>query len=398
MGPSEAGRFSKTSLDRGRGGQLAVRRMLHLRVVSGTGGGPEKTILNSPRYIKKEGYEASVVYLCPPQPGIKETLKARADQLDCPLTVIEDHGLRDFSIIGKLLKICREKKIGLLQTHDYKSNAVGLILRRFYRLHLVSMLHGWTDMTGRMPLYKKIDQWCLPWYEKLICVSEDLVADCRQLRIPEHKIHLVHNAIEVDQFARRIEIKEAKRQMGAPVDSLLIGMVCRLSPEKGILEAIAMLDRLRASGQAIQLWIAGDGGYREAIEKEIGKRGLEHAVKLLGQLPDTRIFYQAMDLFLLNSTREGLPNVVLEAMALEVPVVATNIAGVPSLIRHGQTGFLIEPGDDKSLDLNIETCLYGRATRELIQNARRLIGECFSFEHRIRKVADIYDSLRWTNE
>lgn len=369
--------------------------MLHLRVVSGTGGGPEKTILNSPRYIKKEGYEASVVYLCPPQPEIQETLRARADQLDCPLTVIEDHGVRDFSIIGKLLKICREKNIGLLQTHDYKSNAVGLILRRFYRLHLVSMLHGWTDMTGRMPIYKRIDQWCLPWYEKLICVSEDLVADCRQLRIPEQKIHLVHNAIEVDRFARRIEIKEAKLQVGAPLDTPLIGMVCRLSPEKGILEAIAMVDRLRASGHAIQLWIAGDGGYRETIEREISTRGLQDSVKLLGQLADTRTFYQAMDLFLLNSTREGLPNVVLEAMALEVPVVATNIAGVPSLIQHGQTGFLIEPGDSTSLDFYVKDCLYGNAACNLVRNARMLIEERFSFEHRIGKVAGIYDSLRW---
>lgn len=395
MAQSEAGRFLEISLDRVRGGEIAVRRMLHLRVVSGTGGGPEKTILNSPRYIKKEGYEASVAYLCPPERGIQEVLKDRADQLDCPLTLIEDHGVRDFSIIGKLLKLCRDRNIGLLQTHDYKSNAVGLLLRRFHRLHLVSMLHGWTDMTGRMPLYKKIDQWCLPWYEKLICVSEDLVSDCRRLRIPEHKIYLVHNAIEVDRYARKIKIKEAKRQMGAPMDSLLIGMVCRLSPEKGILEAISMLGRLRDSGLAIELWIAGDGGYRETIQKEISDRGLDHAVKLLGQLADTRTFYQAMDLFLLNSTREGLPNVVLEAMALEVPVVATNIAGVPSLIKHRQTGFLIEPGDAKSLDLNVKACLDGDTTGNVVRNARTLIEERFSFEHRIRKVADIYNSLRW---
>lgn len=371
-----------------------MRKMMHLRVVAGTGGGPEKTILNSPRFIKHHGYDAHVVYLCPPDPVIQESLKSRAASLDCPLTLIEDRGIRDFSVFGKLFKFCRENRIVLFQAHDYKSNAIGILLRRLHRMHLATMLHGWTDMSGRMPLYKRIDQRCLPWYEKLICVSEDLVEECRRLKIPDRKIELVHNAIDLTTYTRWLDRDQAKKDIGLdPNLGPLVGMVCRLSPEKGILEAIAMVDRFRSLGKTIQLWIAGDGAFRPDVEKEISRLNLSANIRLLGQLADARVFYQAMDVFLLNSIREGLPNVVLEAMALEIPVVATRVAGVPSLIRAGLTGWLIEPGDARMLDGAIDEALEAKLALTRVVEARKLIQERFSFDRRIERVAGIYDAL-----
>jgi glycosyltransferase involved in cell wall biosynthesis len=373
-----------------------MRNMMHLRVVAGTGGGPEKTILNSPRFIKQHGYDAHVVYLCPSDPVIQQSLRSRAEKLDCPLTLIEDRGIRDFSVIGKLWKFCREQKIELLQAHDYKSNALGLVLRRLHRMHLVTMLHGWTDMSGRMPLYKRVDQWCLPWYEKLICVSEDLVEECSRLRVSDRKIELVHNAIDLIAYTRWIGKDQAQRDLGVDAQGgPLVGMVCRLSPEKGILEAIAMVDRFRSMGKPVQLWIAGDGPFRLEIEKEISRLGLGTNVRLLGQLADARIFYQAMDVFLLNSIREGLPNVVLEAMALEVPVVATRVAGVPTLVKLGQTGGLIETLETRMLDSAIAECLEGSHTDPQVRSARELIENQFSFDRRMQRIAGIYDSLVW---
>jgi glycosyltransferase involved in cell wall biosynthesis len=370
--------------------------MMHLRVVAGTGGGPEKTILNSPRFIDKLGYDAQVVYLCPSDPVIQESLRSRAAKLDCPLTLIEDRGIRDLSVVGKLLKFCREHNIELFQAHDYKSNALGLVLRRLHRMHLVTMLHGWTDMSGRMPVYKRVDQWCLPWYEKLICVSEDLVEECRRLNTPERKIELVHNAIDLATYTRWIDKDPAKREIGIdPNLGPLIGMVCRLSPEKGILEAIAMVDRFRTMGKPVQLWIAGDGPFRAEIEQEISRLGLSANVRLLGQLADARVFYQAMDVFLLNSIREGLPNVVLEAMALDVPVVATRVAGVPTLVKPGQTGWLIEPGEMGMLDSALAECLEGSHTVPRVYGAKELIQNQFSFDRRMKRIAGIYDSLAW---
>lgn len=369
-------------------------RVLHLRVVAGTGGGPEKTILNSPRFIRRYGYDARIVYLCPPNAEVAKVLRARAQVADCDLEVLPDRGPLDVRLIFQVARLCRKHRIDILQTHDYKSNFIGLAVRRLYQCHLCTMLHGWTDMSGRMPLYKRVDQWCLPKYEKMICVSEDLVDECRKLKIAESKVHLVHNAIDVQQFQRTLPKLEAKQQLGARPGNFLIGSVGRLSPEKCYSELIDVVTSLQDQGYSIDLWIAGDGPQREELEDKIRALQRGESLRLLGQIPDTREFYQAMDLFVLNSIREGLPNVVLEAMALETSVLATNIAGIPSLIKPGETGQLIEPSSPKLLKEAILAAINNPERQaRFVVNARKLIVEEFSFEVRMQKVVAIYDEL-----
>lgn len=369
-------------------------RMLHLRVVAGTGGGPEKTILNSPRYIREHGFDAEVVYLCPPDDAVVDSLKRRAKQSECPLTVLPDRGPADWRVLAEILKLCKSRNIQLLQTHDYKTNAIGLAIRALHRCSLVTMLHGWTDMTGRMPFYKKIDQWCIPRYRASICVSEDLRDECRRLRIPESKIHLVHNGIEEDRYQRTMPIEAAKAAIGARQGRYLIGCVSRLSPEKGLLDLIRVVQQLQAQGLPIDLWLAGDGPQRAELEQEILRLGLEDSVRLLGLLTDPIPFYQALDLFVLNSIREGLPNVLLEAMALETPVLSTRIAGIPSLLGNGDCGILIDPDSPDQLSDGIAVAFQSRGkTEQLAKFARKRIEEQYSFRARMKKVAAIYRSI-----
>ncbi|MBM3966535.1 MAG: glycosyltransferase family 4 protein [Planctomycetes bacterium] len=371
-----------------------MRNMLHLRVVAGTGGGPEKTILNSPRFIREHGYNAKVVYLIPSGDVVRQSLMDRARKSDCPLTILEDRGPTDLRVVRDILRICKGEKIDLIQSHDYKTNAIALLVRRFHHCKLATMLHGWTDMSGRMPIYKRIDQWCLPWFQKLICVSKDLALECKRLKIPDHKVHLVHNAIDTKEFSRRLSCEEAKASMGARANRFLIGSVGRLSPEKGFLDLIDVVKVLQDSGNPIDLWIAGDGPQRADLERRIESLGLQESVRLLGQLADTKAFYQAMDLFVLNSIREGLPNVILEAMALKVPVIATQIAGIPDLIRDQETGLLIAPNDRDGLKHAITRSMaevdHGQ---EMVRVARQLIESEYSFDARMEKVAGIYDSM-----
>lgn len=370
--------------------------MIHLRVVAGTGGGPEKTILNSPRFIKEYGYNAHVVYLAPPSDSIRDSLMERARNAQCPLTVLEDRGPADWRVVRDIIRICERDRVDLIQSHDYKTNAIALLVRRFHRCKLATMLHGWTDMSGRMPIYKRIDQWCLPWFERLICVSEDLVEECRRLGIPERKIRLVPNAIDVREYSRTIDRQEAKKSMDARTDRLLVGSVGRLSPEKGFLDLIEVVKSLQESGFPIDLWIAGDGPQKGELQQRIETLGLRESVRLLGQLGTeaAKRFYQAMDLFVLNSIREGLPNVLLEAMALEVPVIATRIAGIPTLVRDDVTGRLIAPSAPEELREAIRGFLSDLGKSEgMAAAARAMIESQFSFDARMRKVAGIYGEL-----
>ena len=307
---------------------------------------------------------------------------------------MKDKGPFDWRVVRDIVKLCRQHKIDLLQTHDYKSNAIGLVVRRFHRCALASMLHGWTDMSGRMPIYKRVDQWCLPHYESLICVSQDLVDECKRLKIPDKKIHLVHNAIDTKQFSRKLANDVAKATIGASADRILVGTVGRLSPEKGFLQLIDVINQLQQSSLAIDLWIAGEGPQRDELTHRIRELGMEDSVRLLGQLDDTRLFYQAMNMFVLNSFREGLPNVVLEAMAMETPVIATRIAGIPSLIRPSETGRLVEPDSPSDLAKSIlEAIRDVEKTQAMVLGARSLIESEYAFEVRMQRIAYLYDRI-----
>jgi glycosyltransferase involved in cell wall biosynthesis len=111
-------------------------------------------------------------------------------------------------------------------------------------------------------------------------------------------------------------------------------------------------------------------------------------------MADLRMFYQAMDLFVLNSTREGLPNVLLEAQALETPSIATKVGGVPELIKPGKTGFLIEPENDDELLQAIRSAISTpELGAEMAAAARKDIVEQFGFDARMKKIATIYRDL-----
>jgi glycosyltransferase involved in cell wall biosynthesis len=126
--------------------------------------------------------------------------------------------------------------------------------------------------------------------------------------------------------------------------------------------------------------------------------GLGGRVRLLGHCADPRGLYEALDLFVLSSLREGLPNVVLEALAMEVPVVTTRVAGVPRLIQDGANGVLVEPGSVDELAGGMARLLGdGAARARLAAAGRRTVVERYSFTARMRKVRAVYDGLLGRN-
>jgi glycosyltransferase involved in cell wall biosynthesis len=375
----------------------AIRRpmVLHVRVVSGHGGGPEKTILNSPRFLNRLGYQSKLAYLHPlGDPGI-DVLRARGAPLDAEVLSIPDRGPLDLTVIRRLVRICRDEQVEIWHGHDYKSNLLGLLVWPFCRrMKLVTTLHGWTNLSGRMPLYVKLDKWSLRRYAACICVSEDLVEECHQLRIPESQIHLVHNAIDTDDYRRTRTIAQAKRELDVPAEGKLIGAVGRLSPEKDFALLIRTVVDLRRQGHDLKLWIAGDGSARGDLERLIDELGCREHVRLLGHVGDPKLFYEAMDVYALSSYREGLPNVVLEAMSMEVPVVATRIAGLPTLVEDGVSGLLISPQCGEELAATLSRVVTNeRLATDLRIAGRRRIEEKFSFGRRMEKIVAIYNSV-----
>jgi serine/alanine adding enzyme len=368
--------------------------VLHARVVTGTGGGPDKTILNSPRFLSDLGYESVCAYLHPPgDPGFDE-LKARAESLNAELISIPDRGIKDVSVISRMLRICRDRNVSIWHGHDYKSDALGLLLRKFHPMKLVSTVHGWGVKSKKTPLYHAVDRFSLKSYDRVICVSDKLLAECLTAGVPIGNLCEIDNAIDLSSYENLTAKREARLQFGIDADKAVVVAVGRLSKEKAFDILIRAFADLLATGLEGSLLITGDGPERNSLQAQIERLGCQDSIRLAGHVADPCNVYAAADVFALSSTSEGLPNSLLEAMACGVPIVATAVGAVPNVIIDEVNGLLIQSGDAAPLTLALSRLLSNEALQDQFAAAgRQTIEEQYSFERRMQKVAAVYDGL-----
>ena len=364
------------------------------RVVTGAGGGPDKTILNSPRVLDRLGYRMLCGYLHPPgDPGYEQIVR-KAERYRAPLVSIPDRGPWDWRVVRDLLAVCRRENVAVWHGHDYKTNALGLLLKRFWPMRLVTTVHGWVHHTARTPLYYRLDRLCLPRYERVICVSDDLLEACLAAGVPAANCVLLENGVDAAEYRRELPTAAAKTKLGFPPDGFLIGAVGRVEKEKAFDVLLHALAALATAGHDARLVVVGEGSDRLRLEALAGELGVRDRVSLPGWQTDVRTYYEAMDVFALSSLREGLPNVLLEAMALGVPVVATRVNGVPRVVRDGRNGLLIEPGDRAGMTAALLALLRNPALRGVLcESGRRTVDTRYSFAARMDRLRMIYDAL-----
>ena len=364
------------------------------RVVTGSGGGPDKTILNSPRFLDRLGYRMLCGYLHPPgDPGYAE-IERKAERYRAPLISLEDRGPWDWRVVKALLAVCKRENVTIWHGHDYKTNALGLLLKKLWPMRLVTTVHGWVHHTKRTPLYYRIDKYCLPRYERVVSVSDDLFEACAKAGVKPERNVLLENAIDTEEYTRRHATVAAKAKLDLPTQGLLIGAGGRLEHEKAFDVLIRSVKELRERNLDVRLVIVGEGSDRTRLTALANELGIADRVHLVGWQSDVKAYFEAMDVFALSSLREGLPNVLLEAMAMEVPCVATRIAGIPKLIEHGVSGLLVEAGDQTAMTTALHRLLADSDERETFRRAgRRTVETRYSFPVRMQKLARIYDEL-----
>lgn len=370
--------------------------VLHARTVTGTGGGPEKTIINSPRFLSEMGYQSNCLFLRPPNDPGFESLRERAQHADTQLIEVDDQGKFSRRMVKQVINHARERNVTIWHAHDYKSNLLGLVVNRYHPMRLVTTAHGWVNFDGMTPFYYWLDKkFFLPSYEKIICVSSTVMEQAIAGGTPKSKCVIIDNAIDHHQFSRCRGVDQAKSEdFGFDREQLVIGSIGRLSPEKGFDLLIKAMSELIKKGINVKLVIAGEGPEKNNLQNLIDDLGISDSVSLLGYCQDTISFYEALDIFVLSSHREGLPNVVLEAMAIGVPVVATNVDGVPKIITDGADGLLVPPGDFSEIGKNLSRLIQNPSLRANIsKRCVETIREKWSFHNRMKNVANLYDTL-----
>jgi len=213
------------------------------------------------------------------------------------------------------------------------------------------------------------------------------------MRIGERDIHVIPNGIDPHVFERppRFEMQERD----AVSDFVIIGAAGRLIPDKGFEDLIVAMAALRDEFPRFQLKIAGAGSYLPVLQKLANQIGMSQHIQWLGRVDDMKTFYSGCDVFVLPSRGyEGLPVVLLEAMASGVPVVATRCEGVDEAMRHERDGLLVPLGNTAELSLAISKLAGDKMLRRRMGFAASQTACNFLIPEIGTKINDVYDSLQ----
>lgn len=239
-------------------------------------------------------------------------------------------------------------RAGIVHVHDYKSAFYAWLATRRRPARLVATLHGWVENSRSQRLYHRIEMSLLKRFDALVVVAADQGERLAAAGIPRARIHQVDNAITPPSNA--IHDNPALRaELGLPPAGFVITAVGRLSPEKNLGALIDAFATIAADDAATTLLIVGDGPEREVLQAHVGARGLTRRVIFAGVRSDMDRVYALVDCLALPSLTEGMPLVVLEAMARGIPIVATAVGDVPRLLARTDTGRIVAPADTEAL-------------------------------------------------
>jgi glycosyltransferase involved in cell wall biosynthesis len=370
-------------------------RVLELRSVRGTGGGPEKTILLGTAQAQRDRYEITVCYLR----DVRDrtfSVDAWARTLDIDyVEVLERHSF-DPRTWSKLRAIVHERHIDIVHAHEYKSDLLAWLLAKSDGVIPMATTHGWSGHSWREEhLYYPADRWILARLPRVIAVSEELRGTLVDAGAARERVVTIPNGIDATVFRRQPARNAAIRAaLGLAADTVIVGAVGRLGPEKRFDLLIAAVAPLVEADPRLHVVIAGDGPMRGVLQQQIDGLSLQQRVQLLGQRHDVIDLHNVIAVFVLCSDHEGAPNAVLEAMALETPIVATRVGAIPDMLTDGQHGLLVPRGDVVALRQAIGHAIADTAgARARAHAARRRAEAELSFSTRVRRVEAVYDDL-----
>ncbi|MBM4046321.1 MAG: glycosyltransferase family 4 protein [Planctomycetes bacterium] len=352
-------------------------------------GGPGKGLLQFCQEAQRYAIDPHLVtFIRGHRMSTEFMLAARGRQVS--IEVIRERVKFDPTVLSRLAELARQEGIQVLQTHGHKANVSGMLLRHFLGIPWVAFAHGWTDEDWKVRAYNKLDLIAMRRADRVATVSNQWKAKLAGLGVAAKKIRVIPNAIALPQSVNG-EGKKLREELHVAGATPLIGVVGRLSPEKGhryFLEAFKRTTELVPDASAV---FVGDGQEEAHLKEQTHALGLDSRVIFAGYRTDVSRFYQALDVLVLPSLTENMPNVALEAMAYGKPVVGTRVGGIPEVVVDGETGLLVKPADAESLGRALSALLRDRARLPVMgENGRRFVAGHYSVASRMEKFVALY--------
>lgn len=356
--------------------------------------GPGKTIFETISAIDKKEFNL-IIGLFLLNKEKKNIYLDEAIKRGIPIVPIRASHQYDPLIFLKISKFIKDNNIHIIHSHEYKSDIIGFFLAKLHRIPIVTTLHGWISNSFKSKCYISMQKFLLRYFNVVIAVSSKIRDDLIKVGVPEEKIRLIYNAIVVEKYQPSNNYNNLLRnKIKLPQGAVLIGNIGRLSPEKGQKDLLMAAKKIIETNQNVYFFIIGDGPDRSSLEKLSSELNISDKVFFMGHLKDMREVYQDLDIVALTSHTEGFPNVILESLCMEKPVIATAVGGVPEIIENNITGLLVPPQSPEAIAEGIEYLLKNpEEAKVLAINGKKMVLQKFHFSSRVEKIQELYRGI-----
>lgn len=298
--------------------------------------------------------------------------------------------------LGIVQSLTKKQRFDLIHVHTILPDGLAaVLLGKRFNIPVVCTIHG-SDI-NIYPYRNFLNLWATRWTLKQasarVAVSQKLrgkVIDC----CGDLSVEVVYNGADPNIF-ESIPKYEARRRLNIPVDGEILLYVGNLLQIKGVDYLIDVFNKVRKQRQKMRLYIVGDGERRSPLEEAVKNKGLSNNVVFIGRRPHHEIpfWLSASDCLVMPSLSEGFPTLLTEAMMVGIPIVATNVGGIPEILIDSVTGILVPPGDVKSLAAGINRLADEQFAKRLMHQARQLAHSKFTWESNAKRMTEIYQSL-----
>jgi glycosyltransferase involved in cell wall biosynthesis len=233
--------------------------------------------------------------------------------------------------------------------------------------------------------------------DHVVAVSENTrLIELQASGVPPNKVSVVHNCIDVARYelTKSLDRNIIRAGLDIPKDAFLLGVVGRLHPQKGLFFLLDALLKIKNSIEQVELLIIGEGALRYDLEAHADSIGVSGITKFTGPRTDIPEILRALDVFVLPSLWEGLPLALLEAMASGLPVIATDVGGIPEVVINRETGLLIQPSNSQAIADAVLLLFNDRNLRIRLANAgSAFVYAQFSAQTLVKEMETVYKHL-----
>jgi len=307
----------------------------------------------------------------------------------------------DFGLgLREVYGLVKQEKPDILFLCSSKAGAIGSLAARLipksYALNpkVIYRIGGWT-FNDPWPKWKKrfylwLERWTAKFKDIIVNNAESDQKQAQKLGIKaKDKIITIHNGVDTNMIF--LSREEARSVLNVHSTNLIIGTIANLYPAKGINYLVEAATLLIKEYPDLMFVVIGEGAERKKIENQIKKLELKKNFILLGSISDAYKYLKMFDIFVLPSVKEGFPWTILEAMAADVPIIATKVGGVPEVIENEKNGLLVSPESSKELDEAIKKLLSDNDLREAFaQEAKRTVEGKFNLKQMIQQYEDLF--------